>query len=110
LKASRRSVIRFIQMTTEQYLQDAKLAEAVRRLREAYAPERIYLFGSLARAALEEFGAQDAMLEQLESALDEDVLWSCRGEGCAGRPAKPGVCYGFAHAQRCGERSRAGAW
>jgi hypothetical protein len=28
-----------------------------------------------ARAALEEFGAPTAMLEQLESALDEDVLW-----------------------------------
>ena len=28
-----------------------------------------------ARAALEEFGAPAAMLEQLESALDEDVLW-----------------------------------
>lgn len=28
---------------------DPKLAEAVRRLREAYAPERIYLFGSKAR-------------------------------------------------------------
>jgi hypothetical protein len=27
------------------------------------------------RAALEEFGAPTAMLEQLESALDEDVLW-----------------------------------
>ena len=27
------------------------------------------------RAALEEFGAPAAMLEQLESALDEDVLW-----------------------------------
>jgi hypothetical protein len=28
-----------------------------------------------AHAALEEFGAPAAMLEQLESALDEDVLW-----------------------------------
>jgi hypothetical protein len=28
-----------------------------------------------ARAALEEFGAPAAMLEQIESALDEDVLW-----------------------------------
>jgi hypothetical protein len=27
------------------------------------------------RAALEEFGAPAAMLEQIESALDEDVLW-----------------------------------
>ena len=27
------------------------------------------------RAALEDFGAPTAMLEQLESALDEDVLW-----------------------------------
>ena len=29
--------------------QDPKLAEVVRRLVKAYAPERIYLFGSLAR-------------------------------------------------------------
>ena len=36
-------------MTAEQHLQDSRLAEAVRRLREAYAPERIYLFGSRAR-------------------------------------------------------------
>ena len=38
-----------IQMRTELGLQDEKLAEAVRRLRAAYAPERIYLFGSRAR-------------------------------------------------------------
>ena len=36
-------------MTAEQHLQDVKLAEAVRRLQEAYAPEQIYLFGSRAR-------------------------------------------------------------
>jgi predicted nucleotidyltransferase len=36
-------------MTAEQHLQDPRLAEAVRRLRAAYAPERIYLFGSRAR-------------------------------------------------------------
>jgi hypothetical protein len=30
---------------------------------------------SRVRAALEEFGAPAAMLEQLEAALDEDVLW-----------------------------------
>ena len=29
--------------------QDPKLAEVVRRLVKAYAPERIYLFGSVAR-------------------------------------------------------------
>jgi hypothetical protein len=28
---------------------DQRLAEAVRRLRDVYAPERIYLFGSRAR-------------------------------------------------------------
>ena len=33
----------------DQTVQDARLAEAVRRLRDAYAPERIYLFGSRAR-------------------------------------------------------------
>lgn len=36
-------------MTTDQLLQDPRLAEAVRRLREAYTAERIYLFGSRAR-------------------------------------------------------------
>jgi len=35
------------------------------------APENL----KRARAALEDFGASAAMLEQLESALDEDVLW-----------------------------------
>ena len=35
------------------------------------APENL----KRARAALEDFGAPAAMLEQLESALDEDVLW-----------------------------------
>jgi uncharacterized protein len=36
-------------MSAAQHLDDGKLAEAVRRLRDAYAPERIYLFGSRAR-------------------------------------------------------------
>jgi uncharacterized protein len=35
--------------SAEQNLQDAKLAEAVRRLREAYTPVLIYQFGSRAR-------------------------------------------------------------
>jgi uncharacterized protein len=36
-------------MSVEPILSDQRLAEAVRRLRDAYAPERIYLFGSKAR-------------------------------------------------------------
>jgi len=36
-------------VTAEQHLRDPRLAEVVRRLRAAYAPERIYLFGSRAR-------------------------------------------------------------
>jgi predicted nucleotidyltransferase len=49
-------------MTTEQHLQDAKLAEAVRRLREAYAPERIYLFGSRARGEAGEDSDYDLLI------------------------------------------------
>ena len=33
----------------EATISDARLAEAVRRLIEAYAPEKVYLFGSAAR-------------------------------------------------------------
>ena len=36
-------------MSVDPILSDQRLAEAVRRLRDAYAPERIYLFGSKAR-------------------------------------------------------------
>ena len=36
-------------MSLGSILADQSLAEAVRRLRDAYAPERIYLFGSRAR-------------------------------------------------------------
>jgi predicted nucleotidyltransferase len=36
-------------MGADQTLDDVRLAEAVRRLRDAYAPERIYLFGFRAR-------------------------------------------------------------
>jgi len=36
-------------MGAETILHDRKLDELVRRLRDAYAPERIYLFGSKAR-------------------------------------------------------------
>jgi uncharacterized protein len=38
-----------LRMTGVVHHQDATLAEVVRRLVEAYAPERIYLFGSAAR-------------------------------------------------------------
>jgi predicted nucleotidyltransferase len=36
-------------MSVDPILSDQRLAEAVRRLRDAYAPDRIYLFGSKAR-------------------------------------------------------------
>jgi uncharacterized protein len=58
-------------MTTEQHLQDAKLAEAVRRLREAYAPERIYLFGSRARGEAGEDSDYDLLIVVADDASPE---------------------------------------
>ena len=68
--------------------EDAALQEAVRRLRAAYRPERIYLFGSVARG---DAGADsdydlllvvgdDADAEQLDGGRAYEVLW---GTGAA---------------------------
>jgi len=58
-------------MTTEHHLQEAKLAEAVRRLREAYAPERIYLFGSRARGDAGEDSDYDLLVVVADDSAPE---------------------------------------
>jgi predicted nucleotidyltransferase len=68
--------------------EDARLAEIVRRLVEAYQPERIYLFGSVARGEaapdsdydLLVVVADDAPPERKRSRLAYEVLW---GTGAA---------------------------
>ena len=68
---------------TDTLLQDAALAEIVRRLVEAYQPERIYLFGSKARgnAGLDSdydlmvVVPDDAPPERRRSRLAYEVLW-----------------------------------
>jgi uncharacterized protein len=63
--------------------QDARLAEIVRRLVEAYQPQRIYLFGSVARGKagpdsdydLLVVVADDAPPERKRSRLAYQVLW-----------------------------------
>ena len=68
--------------------QDPKLAEVVRRLVKAYAPERIYLFGSLARGENRPDSDYDLMVivpdeappEQARSRLAYQAL---RGTGVA---------------------------
>ena len=68
---------------TDILLQDAALAEIVRRLVEAYKPERIYLFGSKARgdAGLDSdydlmvVVPEDAPPERRRSRLAYEVLW-----------------------------------
>lgn len=62
---------------------DSKLAEAVRRLVEAYGPERVYLFGSMARGDGGEDSDFDLLVivpdgadpEQRRSRRAYDVLW-----------------------------------
>ena len=64
-------------------IKDAELAEIVRRLIEAYAPERVYLFGSRARGDagpdsdydLLVVVPDDAPAEQRSSRLAHGVLW-----------------------------------
>ena len=71
-----------------QHIADPKLAEIVRRLVEAYAPERIYLFGSHARGDAGPDSDYDLMLivpddsapERLRSRLAYERLW---GTGAA---------------------------
>jgi predicted nucleotidyltransferase len=58
-------------MTTDQLLQDPKLAEAVRRLREAYAPERIYLFGSRARGEAGDDSDHDLLIVVADDAAPD---------------------------------------
>jgi len=68
---------------TDTLLQDAALTEIVRRLVEAYRPERIYLFGSKARgdAGLDSdydlmvIVPDDAPPERRRSRLAYEVLW-----------------------------------
>ena len=68
--------------------EDAALAEVVRRLAEAYQPERIYLFGSKARGDagpdsdydLMVVVPDDALPERRRSRLAYEVLW---GAGAA---------------------------
>ncbi|MDQ7850961.1 MAG: nucleotidyltransferase domain-containing protein [Armatimonadota bacterium] len=63
--------------------QDPRLAEVVRRLVEAYRPERIYLFGSFARGEagpdsdydLLVIVSDDAPQERKDSKLAYRVLW-----------------------------------
>ena len=66
-----------------QPIDDPKLAEIVRRLIEAYAPERIYLFGSRARGDAGPDSDYDLMLivpddaapERLRARLAYESLW-----------------------------------
>ncbi len=63
--------------------QDLKLKEIVRRLVEAYKPERIYLFGSRARGEgghdsdydLMVIAPDDATSERKRSRLAYEILW-----------------------------------
>jgi predicted nucleotidyltransferase len=68
---------------TDKLLQDAALAEIVRRLVEAYQPQRIYLFGSKARGDAGRDSDYDLMVvvpddappERRRSRLAYEVLW-----------------------------------
>jgi uncharacterized protein len=63
--------------------EDARLAEIVRRLVEAYQPERIYLFGSVARGGAGPDSDYDLLVlvpdeaspERKRSRLAYEVLW-----------------------------------
>jgi excisionase family DNA binding protein len=65
---------------------DPVLAEIVRRLVEAYEPERVYLFGSVARGNRGPDSDYDVLLvvpddappERLESRLAVEALWRAR--------------------------------
>jgi predicted nucleotidyltransferase len=75
-------------MDTELLVRDPKLAEIVRRLVEAYRPERIYLFGSVARGEAGPDSDYDLLVvvpdeappERKDSKLAYWVLW---GTGAA---------------------------
>jgi uncharacterized protein len=64
-------------------ISDPRLAEALRRLIEAYAPERVYLFGSSARGDAGPDSDYDLLLVVPDDALPErkrskvayEVLW-----------------------------------
>jgi predicted nucleotidyltransferase len=67
---------------------DAELAEAVRRLAEVYRPERIYLFGSVARGDAGPNSDYDLMILVPDSApremQSEDAgYFALRGSGAA---------------------------
>ncbi len=71
-------------MNTEPMLQnDTALAEIVRRLVAAYEPERIYLFGSVARGATDEDSdydllvvvPDDAAAERRDGGRAYEALW-----------------------------------
>lgn len=67
----------------EATISDARLAEAVRRLIEAYAPEKVYLFGSAARGDAGPDSDYDLLLvvpddaspERKRSRLAYERLW-----------------------------------
>lgn len=69
--------------TTSTIIQDPALAEVVRRLVEAYQPERIYLFGSKARGQAGPDSDYDLLVivsdeappERRRAKLAYDVLW-----------------------------------
>lgn len=73
-------------MTDSLLERDATLAEVVRRLTDAYRPERIYLFGSIARGDagpdsdydLLIVAPDDAPPERRDSKLAYEVLWGLR--------------------------------
>ena len=68
---------------TAEHIQDARLAEVVRRLIEAYRPVRIYLFGSRARGDAGPDSDYDLMVvvpdnaspERQQSRLAYERLW-----------------------------------
>lgn len=68
---------------TAEHIQDARLAEVVRRLIEAYRPVRIYLFGSQARGDASRDSDYDLMVvvpddaspERQRSRLAYERLW-----------------------------------
>lgn len=70
--------------TTASAIADPVLAEIVRRLVEAYRPERVYLFGSVARGQAGPDSDYDLLLvvpddappERRRSRLAYEVLWS----------------------------------
>ncbi len=76
-----------MRVDTERLRDDPALAEIVRRLVEAYRPERVYLFGSKARGDAGPDSDYDLLLvvpddappERRASRLANEVLWGAGG-------------------------------